>query len=79
MSFDVTRRQLLATGAAAATLPLLGDRASAQGAWPNKPIKVVVGYPAGGQTDNQNQEEYAHQKLLHLSIWQNPFLRTGNK
>jgi tripartite-type tricarboxylate transporter receptor subunit TctC len=51
MSFDVTRRQLLATGAAAATLPLLGDRASAQGAWPNKPIKIVVGYPAGGQTD----------------------------
>jgi tripartite-type tricarboxylate transporter receptor subunit TctC len=51
MSFDVTRRQLLATGAAVAALPLVGDRASAQGAWPNKPIRVVVGYPAGGQTD----------------------------
>ncbi|ETR77339.1 hypothetical protein X566_06650 [Afipia sp. P52-10] len=51
MSFDVTRRHLLAAGAAAATLPLVGRQASAQGAWPNKPIKIVAGYPAGGQTD----------------------------
>ena len=51
MSFDVTRRHLLAAGAAAVTLPLLGAEASAQGTWPTKPIKIVAGYPAGGQTD----------------------------
>jgi len=50
MPFDVTRRQLLATGAAAAALPFAGAQASTSD-WPNKPIRVVVGYPAGGQTD----------------------------
>lgn len=51
MTFDFTRRRFLATGAAAASLPLLGEQASAQAAWPNKPIKIIAGYPAGGQTD----------------------------
>jgi tripartite-type tricarboxylate transporter receptor subunit TctC len=51
MTFDVTRRQFIATGAAAATLPLVGSQAEAQAAWPNKPIKIIAGYPAGGQTD----------------------------
>ena len=51
MSFDFTRRNFLATGAAAATLPLIGTQASAQAGWPNKPIKIISGYPAGGQTD----------------------------
>jgi tripartite-type tricarboxylate transporter receptor subunit TctC len=51
MSFDFTRRNFLATGAAAATLPIIGTQASAQAAWPSKPIKIIAGYPAGGQTD----------------------------
>lgn len=51
MTFDFTRRQFIATGAAAATLPLIGTEASAQAGWPNKPIKIIAGYPAGGQTD----------------------------
>ena len=51
MSFDFTRRNFLATGAAAATLPIIGTQASAQAAWPNKSIKIIAGYPAGGQTD----------------------------
>src|SRR5262245_5893463 len=50
MSIDLTRRRLIVTGAAAASLPLLGTRANAQ-AWPSKPIRVIAGYPAGGQTD----------------------------
>jgi tripartite-type tricarboxylate transporter receptor subunit TctC len=51
MTFDVTRRHFIATGAAAAALPLVGSQAEAQAAWPNKPIKIIAGYPAGGQTD----------------------------
>ncbi|MDQ8732433.1 tripartite tricarboxylate transporter substrate binding protein [Bradyrhizobium sp. LHD-71] len=52
MRTRLDRRTFLAGSAAAATLPGLGVRARAQGtAYPNKPIKIVVGYPAGGQTD----------------------------
>jgi tripartite-type tricarboxylate transporter receptor subunit TctC len=50
MSVDFTRRNFITTGAAAATLPLLAGGAFAQ-AWPVRPIKIVAGYPAGGQTD----------------------------
>jgi hypothetical protein len=51
MTLELDRRRFLAAGAMAATLPLAGTRAEAQAAYPNKPIKIVVGYPAGGQTD----------------------------
>jgi tripartite-type tricarboxylate transporter receptor subunit TctC len=50
VSAAFTRRKLIAAGSAAATLPFLGVDASAQ-AWPTRPIKIVAGYPAGGQTD----------------------------
>lgn len=65
MTFDFTRRNFLATSAAAATLPMLGSRASAQGAWPNKPIKIIAGYPAGGQTDlfARNYGDYIAKKV----------------
>ncbi len=46
MSLD--RRHFLATAAAAATLPWA---ARAQGAWPAKPVRVVVPFAAGGTTD----------------------------
>jgi tripartite-type tricarboxylate transporter receptor subunit TctC len=46
------RRSFIAAGAAAASLPLFAPHVQAQGtAFPNKPIRIVVGYPAGGQTD----------------------------
>lgn len=44
------RRTFLTAGAAAAALPAFAVEVSAQ-AYPSKPIRIVVGYPAGGQAD----------------------------
>lgn len=51
MSFRMSRRNLLAVGLSMALLPALGQHASAQANWPTKPIKLIVPYPVGGQTD----------------------------
>jgi tripartite-type tricarboxylate transporter receptor subunit TctC len=54
MKTKVNRRAILAAGAAAAVAPgaaLFSGRAGAQ-AWPNKPIRWVVPYTAGGLTDS---------------------------
>ncbi len=47
----LSRRQLIAGGIAASALPVLGSAARAQSSWPNRSIKLVVGFPAGGQSD----------------------------
>jgi tripartite-type tricarboxylate transporter receptor subunit TctC len=47
----VSRRHFIATAAAASAVPLIGSSAHAQADWPTKPIKIIAGYPAGGQTD----------------------------
>ncbi len=44
----ITRRSVLAASAAA---PFVAGGAQAQGTWPNKPIRWVVPYTAGGFTD----------------------------
>ena len=44
------RRHLLQTAAALA-VPALGQQAVAQAAFPAKPIKLVIAFPAGGPTD----------------------------
>ena len=52
MTHRVTRRNLLATtagGLLATAVPLAG--ANAQDAWPNKPIKVIMPFGAGGSMD----------------------------
>jgi tripartite-type tricarboxylate transporter receptor subunit TctC len=52
MAQKLDRRAFLAATTAAASLPLFAPHVHAQGAaFPNKPIRIVVGYPAGGQTD----------------------------
>ncbi len=50
MTLKPNRRRLLAGLAATGTPLLLGRGAHAQ-AWPNKPIKIICGYPPGGLTD----------------------------
>ena len=47
----LTRRTVVAAGASALVLPALHNSVSAQDAWPRRPIRIVVPYPAGGQTD----------------------------
>ena len=46
-----TRRRLIAASAGVLATPALFTSSSAQGAFPSKPIRIVVPYPAGGQTD----------------------------
>lgn len=52
--FKPTRRQfvtgILAGAAAVPLIPALGVR-EARAAWPEKPIRIIVGFPAGGLTD----------------------------
>lgn len=45
----ITRRTALATGLAAAALPMPYVRA--QASWPSKPIRIICGFPPGGLTD----------------------------
>jgi tripartite-type tricarboxylate transporter receptor subunit TctC len=65
MTVRLDRRRFVATATAAAALPMLGEQAHAQAVYPHKPIKVVVGYPAGGQTDiiARTYSEYMSRQL----------------
>ena len=49
--FSKPRRALLATLAAAAVLPWCAPSAHAQGSYPTKPIRFVIGFAAGGAAD----------------------------
>jgi tripartite-type tricarboxylate transporter receptor subunit TctC len=51
MSAKFNRRRFIAAGSAAAAMPLLSRRISAQAAWPSRQIRMICSYPAGGQTD----------------------------
>src|SRR3954464_13178068 len=47
---QLLRRQLLKLAAGAPALPVTQRLAHAQ-AWPSRPLRIVIGYPAGGSTD----------------------------
>lgn len=47
----LNRRQFVQGAVAAAAVPSLVTQASAQAAWPTKPIKLLVGFAPGGGTD----------------------------
>jgi tripartite-type tricarboxylate transporter receptor subunit TctC len=46
-----TRRHILKGAAATLAAPLLARSASAQPAWPTRPVRVIIPYPAGGGAD----------------------------
>ncbi|MBS0339843.1 MAG: tripartite tricarboxylate transporter substrate binding protein [Proteobacteria bacterium] len=51
MTQGLQRRKLLAAGLALPWLAATGQPARAAPAWPNKPIRLIVVYPAGGVSD----------------------------
>jgi tripartite-type tricarboxylate transporter receptor subunit TctC len=47
----LTRRTFAVAGASALMMPALSKGSLGQGAYPTKPVRIVVPYPSGGQTD----------------------------
>jgi tripartite-type tricarboxylate transporter receptor subunit TctC len=48
---SISRRQVMATGVAAAATASFNAYAQSAASWPNKPVTMVVPFPAGGGTD----------------------------
>ncbi len=68
----LTRRTLLAAGATSLALPALHTSLWAQ-AFPNKPIRIVVPYAAGGQTDGLGRAfgDFLTRKLGQTALVEN--------
>ena len=48
---ELIRRQLLQFTAAALAIPATSPLAWAQSDYPSRPVRIIVGFPAGGQAD----------------------------
>ena len=68
-----TRRSIIAAGAGGLATPTLFTTASAQAGFPSKPIRIVVPYPAGGQTDGiaRSFGDYLARKLGQSVVVEN--------
>jgi tripartite-type tricarboxylate transporter receptor subunit TctC len=55
----LSRRALLQGAAATLAAPFLARSASAQAAWPNRPVRVIIPYPAGGGADTTGRILFA--------------------
>ena len=66
------RKLLVAAGTTVLAAPAIGP-AFGQGAYPNKPLKVIVPYPPGGGTDGLGRitSEFLSQKLGQPIVVQN--------
>jgi tripartite-type tricarboxylate transporter receptor subunit TctC len=51
ISITSTRRHALATAAALVASTVLPVAHAQSGAWPNRPVKMVVGFPGGSSPD----------------------------
>ncbi|MGE0750478.1 MAG: Bug family tripartite tricarboxylate transporter substrate binding protein [Variibacter sp.] len=51
MSMKINRRAMLRGAAGAMVLPAAFAKAARADTWPSRPVKVIVGYPAGGAND----------------------------
>lgn len=75
----VSRRLLLNLGVGAAALPAASSVAWAQ-AYPSRPVRIVVGFPAGGATDIMARlmGEWLTQRLSQQFIIENKPGASGN-
>ena len=73
------RRSFLQLAAGAAALPALPRVARAQ-AWPSRPVRIVVGFPAGGATDIQARlmGQWLSERLGQQFIIENRAGASGN-
>ncbi|MEA2883578.1 MAG: hypothetical protein QOH32_2834 [Bradyrhizobium sp.] len=73
------RRTFLHLAAGAAALPALPRMAHAQ-AWPSRPVRIVVGFPAGGATDIQARlmGQWLSERLGQQFIIENRAGASGN-
>src|SRR4051794_30370973 len=75
----IPRRKFLHLAAGAAALPLAPRMARAQ-AWPSRPVRIVVGFPAGGATDIQARlmGQWLSERLGQQFIVENRSGASGN-